>query len=155
MTADGHFIYRADKRNHAPYFEVRHGDEWMVVDTPCILVQRTTAKEQPRRLIAAELPASFLAHHGAVVIENHLNMLRPTADTPPVDAAVLTAFLNSAAADRTFRCVSGSVAVSAYELEALPLPAPESLDELRRLVPGQASRQRIEAACARLYDEAA
>ena len=127
----------------------------MVVDAPCVLLQRTTAKEQPRRLIAAALPARFLVRHGAVVIENHLNMLRPMAAAPPVEAAVLTAFLNSAAADRTFRCVSGSVAVSAYELEALPLPAPESLDGLRRLVAGQSSRQRIETACARLYDKAA
>lgn len=154
VTSDGRFMYRAEKRNHAPYFEVRRGDEWLIVDYPCVLLQRTTAKEQPRRLIAAALPDAFLAKHGAVVIENHLNMLRPIIELPPVTADVLAAFVNSAAADRAFRCVSGSVAVSAYELEALPLPAPEELDELRRLVRHQASRQRIQAACARLYDGA-
>jgi adenine-specific DNA-methyltransferase len=66
---------------------------------------------------------------------------------------VLAAFLNSAAAQTTESTIGGSVAVSAYELEALPLPAPEELDELRSLVRQQASRQCIEAACARLYDE--
>jgi adenine-specific DNA-methyltransferase len=153
VTSDGRFLYRAEKRNHALYFEIRPGDKWLIVDYPCVLLQRTTAKEQPRRLIAAALPDDFLAKHHAVVVENHLNMLRPNTETPSVPANVLAAFLNSAAADRAFRCLSGSVAVSAYELEALPLPAPEELDELRSLVRQQASRQCIEAACARLYDE--
>lgn len=152
VTSDGRFAFRAAKKNHAPYFELREGDEWLVVDRPCVLLQRTTAKEQARRLIAACLPESFLAEHGgSVVVENHLNMLRPTVDQPPVAPPVLTAFLNSAAADRAFRCVSGSVAVSAYELEALPLPAPEQLEELARLVRHGASRAKVEAACAKLY----
>lgn len=153
VTSDGRFAYRADKKNHAPYFEVREGDDWLIVDQPCVLLQRTTAKEQVRRLIAAYLPASFLTEHGgSVVIENHLNMMQPTVDPPPVAPSVLAVFLNSAAADRAFRCVSGSVAVSAYELEALPLPAPEELEELASLMRARVSRDRIEDACARLYD---
>jgi adenine-specific DNA-methyltransferase len=80
-------------------------------------------------------------------------MLRPTGK-PAVSAAVLAAFLNSAAADRAFRCVSGSVAVSAYELEALPLPAPEALADLRGLVDEGADRPCIEVVCAGLYGDA-
>lgn len=152
VTADGRFIFRAEKRNHQPYFEPGPGDEWLITRKPCVLLQRTTAKEQSRRLIAAALPASFLAAHGAVVVENHLNMLKPIVSRPPVSPAVLAAFLNSAAADRAFRCGSGSVAVSAYELEALPLPEPAALKELARLVRRRAGRAEIEAACARLYD---
>jgi adenine-specific DNA-methyltransferase len=151
VTADGRFIWRAEKKNHAPFFELRDGDDWLVTKQPCVLVQRTTAKEQHRRLIAAALPASFLARHGSVVIENHLNMLRPTAGPPPVPPGVLAAFLNSGAADRAFRCVSGSVAVSAYELESLPLPAPEALRELAQLIGARARRSQIETAWARLY----
>lgn len=152
VTSDGCFIWRAQKKNHLPYFQVRSGDGWLVTDRPCVLLQRTTAKEQLRRLIAAALPENFLTQHGAVVIENHLNMLRPTTANPAVAAEVLAAFLNSAAADRAFRCVSGSVAVSAYELEALPLPAPQELDDLARLIRLRAAKDHIEAACARLYD---
>jgi len=152
VTADGRFVWRAKKKNHAPFFEMRAGDDWLVSDAPCVLVQRTTAKEQHRRLIAAALPARFINRHRSVVIENHLNMLRPIADPPPVASDVLAAFLNSGAADRAFRCVSGSVAVSAYELEALPLPAPEALRELAQLVRGKARRSQVEAACAGLYD---
>ena len=117
VTSAGGFIWRAEKRNHLPWFEVRAGDDWLVTRSLCVLLQRTTAKEQHRRLIAAALPADFLDRHGAVVIENHLNMLRPIQERPPVAPDLLAAFLNSAAADRAFRCVSGSVAVSAFELE--------------------------------------
>ncbi len=151
VAPDGRFSWRAEKRNHARYFEARISDDWMITRTPCVLVQRTTAKEQHRRLIAAALPPPFLSRHGAVVIENHLNMVRPIVTRPPVSAVVLTAFLNSAAADRAFRCVSGSVAVSAYELEALPLPSPSQLEELARLLRAGAGRRRLDEACERLY----
>ncbi|WP_346770177.1 HsdM family class I SAM-dependent methyltransferase [Pseudomonas syringae] len=152
ITTDGHFIFRAEKRNHAPYFELQASDGWMVTTKPCVLLQRTTAKEQSRRLIAAALPAEFLKTHGGVVIENHINMIRPISEVPEVSAEVLAAFINSGAADRAFRCVSGSVAVSAYELESLPLPAPDDLGELTRLVNAEADRQIIEAACTKLFE---
>lgn len=151
VTGDGRFHYRAEKRNHKPLFRIGPGDEWLITRAPCVLVQRTTAKEQNRRLVAAALPDSFVSRHGGVVIENHLNMLRPTSDRPPVSVTVLAAFLNSRIADSAFRCVSGSVAVSAFELEALPLPAPDDLHELEKLIADGASRQEIDAACTHLY----
>lgn len=153
ITADGRFVFSAKKRNHAPYFEVRDRDDWLLVKEPCVLLQRTTAKEQARRLIAACLPEVFIAEHGgAVIIENHLNMLKPLEGPPLVEPTVLAAFLNSEAADKAFRCVSGSVAVSAYELKALPLPPAADLEELSSLVKSGAERCDIEAACADLYD---
>ena len=115
------------------------------------LLQRTTAKEQRRRLIAAELPASFIEAHGAVVVENHLNMIKARNGAPKVKPAVLAALLNSDLVDQVFRCINGSVAVSAYELEALPLPSPEDLEELGRLVRRRASRARLEQAIEHLY----
>jgi adenine-specific DNA-methyltransferase len=151
VTSDGRFHWRADRRNHVPYCEIRPGDEWMMVKTPCVLVQRTTAKEQQRRLIAAPLPSEIIEQHGAVIVENHLNMLRPTVPKPPVSHGVLAAFLNSEAADRAFRCVSGSVAVSAYELEAMPLPAPGDLALLSGLVASGAHRRALDRECERLY----
>lgn len=155
ITNDGRFEFRAEKKNHAPYFELRGRDSFLAVRSPCVLLQRTTAKEQARRLIAAELPADFLAKHGAVVVENHLNIIRPVGADPVIPVSVIAAFLNSQAADRVFRCVSGSVAVSAYELEAMPLPAPEELVHLSRLVANRAGKAAIEAECARLYREPA
>ena len=151
VTADGRFAFRAAKKNHAPWFEVDGPrDAWLVVDKPCVLVQRTTAKEQARRLIAAELPAEFVKVHGGVVIENHLNMIR-AASAPRVSPACLAALLNSRAADEVFRCISGSVAVSAFELESLPLPSPAAMRTVERLIAKRASRTHIEAAIDRLY----
>jgi adenine-specific DNA-methyltransferase len=152
ITADGCFSWKADKRNHAPYFKTGPGDEWLIVRQPCVLLQRTTAKEQSRRLIAAALPPSFLRRHGAAVVENHLNMIRPLHGTPRVGAEAVAAFLNSQAADKAFRCISGSVAVSAYELEALPLPSPDALGSLATLIAAGAGRPELEMACARLID---
>jgi adenine-specific DNA-methyltransferase len=151
VTSTGAFIFRADKKNHEPYFKPSDRDDWLITRSPCILLQRTTAKEQNRRLIAAELPRRFLNEHGAVVIENHVNMIRPINGAPRIAAKVLTAFLNTETVDNVFRCFSGSVAVSAYELEALPLPPPESLDCITQLVKSGSNRAAIEQACARLF----
>ena len=151
VHSDGSFKFRARKKNHQPYFEPGPREQWVVTDFPCVLLQRTTAKEQSRRLIAAEMPPSFIEQHGAVVIENHLNMIKPIDGSPRVQPSVLAALLNSEAVDQAFRCISGSVAVSAYELKALPLPRPESLAELEYLVERNAERDVIESAANRLY----
>jgi adenine-specific DNA-methyltransferase len=73
--------------------------------------------------------------------------------TMPASVAMLEAgrIGKPRAADHAFRCVSGSVAVSAYELEALPLPPPDETIELHKLVQLKADRQRIDVECARLY----
>lgn len=152
ITSEGTFIWRAEKKNHTLYFEACEGDDWLITDQSCVLLQRTTAKEQSRRLIATVLPDAFLMEHGSVVVENHLNMLRPIIEQPVVSPEVLVAFLKSAVADRVFRCVSGSVAVSAYELEAMPLPDPDKLDELAVLVEAGASVGDIEAVCIQSYE---
>ncbi len=150
VTSDGRFVYRAAKKNHEPYFKLEAGDNWLLVKEPCVLVQRTTAKEQSRRLIAAELPASFIAQHGGVVVENHLNMIRAD-DHVKVSPGVVSAILNSRVVDQVFRCMSGSVAVSAFELASMPLPKASDLEILSRLVALGADREDIEAECARLY----
>ncbi len=151
VRSDGVFEFRAQKRNHKPYFQPGAKEHWVVTDFPCVLLKRTTAKEQCRRLIAAELPASFIEEHGAVVVENHLNMIKPLNGTPEVAPAALSALLNSNVVDQVFRCINGSVAVSAYELEALPLPSPEGIKEIERLVKRRAKRETLERAVERLY----
>ncbi|MDB5440528.1 MAG: SAM-dependent methyltransferase, partial [Caulobacteraceae bacterium] len=150
VTPDGRFIHRAQRRNHAPWFRLERGDEWLRTDQACVLVQRTTAKEQARRLIAAELPADFIAQHGGVVVENHLNMVRPIGRTL-VSPAAVAAYLNSRVADQLFRCISGSVAVSAFELESLPLPSPAAMRAIEVLLAQGAGAEAIDAALARLY----
>ncbi|TIV38008.1 MAG: SAM-dependent methyltransferase [Mesorhizobium sp.] len=151
VTFDGRFIFRAEKRNHEPHFRPSAGDEWLKVSEPCVLLQRTTAKEQARRLIAAELPGDFIKTHGSVIVENHLNMVKPRVKKPKVSTAVIAAVLNSGIVDRVFRCISGSVAVSAFELEALPIPSHEAMQAIEELVRRGSSPASIENALTTLY----
>jgi len=154
VSADGKFAFRAEKRNHAPYFKIERADAWLLVKEACVLVQRTTAKEQARRLIAAELPADFIAEHGGVVVENHLNMVRPAAN-PAVSPATVAMVLNSRIVDQLFRCINGSVAVSAFEMEAIPLPSPTEMRSVEKLVKRGAGSTEIEGELARLYGQVA
>ncbi len=107
----------------------------MRLSEPAILVQRTTAPEQPRRLVAAALTASSLTRDwgGAAVVENHVNVLRCASSDSPLTPEMLAAMLNSPTYDRLYRCMTGTVAVSAYELEALALPSPMVLRRWAKL----------------------
>ncbi len=101
----------------------------MRLSQPAVLVQRTTAPEQQRRLVVSVLDRETLeaTWGGSVVVENHVNVLRCAAGDSPLTPRVLAALLSSDPVDRLYRCLTGSVAVSAYELEALPLPGAEVL----------------------------
>lgn len=151
VRPNGYFDFRSQKRNHKPFFAPGPREMWVVTYEPCVLLQRTTAKEQARRLIAAELPESFLAKYGAVVVENHLNMVRLVDSQPRVAPPAVAALLNSDVVDEAFRCINGSVAVSAYELEALPLPSPKAMTEIDWLVKRHAPSATIERRIRDLY----
>jgi adenine-specific DNA-methyltransferase len=151
VRPDGTFRLQATKTNHRQYFRPERGDDWLVAKKACVLVQRTTAKEQSRRLIAAVLPISLVRADGGVVVENHLNMVRPIRPQASVSPRTLAAFLNTATADQVFRCLSGSVAVSAYELEALPVPTLRSMKEFDAAVRSRATREVLDAICSRFY----
>ncbi|MFO7801524.1 MAG: N-6 DNA methylase [Desulfovermiculus sp.] len=153
VSSDGSFQFRAEKRGHMPYFEIfPPKDNWLTIDQPCVLLQRTTAKEQNRRLIAAELPASFLHQHGKVVVENHLNMVVPLNKKPALSSRTMATLLNSYAVDQIFRCLNGSVAVSAYELEALPLPSLNDLLRIEEMLQSNASTHLIENEIEQCYE---
>lgn len=125
-------VRRSAARAAQRWLMPRERDGFMVLTEPAVLVQRTTAPEQPRRLNAACLCMQALRDWGgAVVVENHVNVLRPIEGSKgPLSAEMLTALLNTPTLDRLYRCLTGTVAVSAYELEALPLPSEETLAAL-------------------------
>jgi adenine-specific DNA-methyltransferase len=132
---DGGVIHQDRARNALRWLTVRGTDEnFMVLREPAVLVQRTTAPEQNRRLVAAYLDTDTLAAWGgAVVVENHVNVVRTEEEEPLVSARTLARLLSTDTLDRVLRCLSGSVAVSAYELAALPLPGADTLRELDTL----------------------
>ena len=76
---------------------------------------------------------------------------RGNCEAPAVSAGVVSALLNSEIIDQAFRCINGSVAVSAFELEALPLPPPEDIRQIHTLVTQGAKKSEIDHAIERLY----
>lgn len=144
---DGGVMHQDPARDSLRWLTVRGTDEkFMVLREPAVLVQRTTAPEQTRRLVAAYLDeATLAAWGGAVAVENHVNVIRSDEDDPLVNGRTLTRLLGTDTLDRVLRCLSGSVAVSAYELAALPLPGADTLGELDAL-DNRAFERRVAAA---------
>jgi adenine-specific DNA-methyltransferase len=131
---DDGVVRRSAERDAQRWIALRERDSFMRLHEPAVLVQRTTAPEQPRRLVAARLDAKTIANWGgAVVVENHVNVLRRVEPFSPLTDDLLVRLLHTPTLDRVYRCLTGTVAVSAYELEAIPLPPPTVLEEWQRL----------------------
>ena len=99
-----------------------------------VLVKRFSAKEEPRRVVAAVYdPARVRADR--VAFENHLNYYHLRGDGLPATAAKgLAAFLNSTLVDRYFRQFSGHTQVNATDLRSLRYPAWDQLVALGRRI---------------------
>jgi adenine-specific DNA-methyltransferase len=133
---DGGKLHRDKIRDGMRFVKIRDdADELvLVLKSPAILVQRTTAPEQARRLVVADLSAEALQDWGGrLVVENHVNVLRPAIKEPLLKREVLAAVLATDTLDRVTRSLAGSVAVSAYELESLPLPGAPVLSKWNSL----------------------
>jgi hypothetical protein len=149
-TSEG-FKFSATRRNHVPYVALSVKQPHLVTRQSCVLLQRTTAKEQVRRLIPALLPQSFIDEHGGVVVENHLNIIHCEDLAAAVSPKTICALLNTEAVDRAFRGISGSVAVSAYEVNALPLPSVDQILKLEKLISRGCHKATIERVVSEFY----
>ena len=152
VTGNG-FKFSSSKRNHVPYIEVQSQQQHLITRESCVLVQRTTSKEQARRVLAAVIPQNFIDRHGGVVVENHLNLVYSDGLIREVNVDTINALLNSEMFDRIYRCISGSVAVSAYELMSVPVPEIEGLKRLQEIIIAGSGRLSIEKCIAQLYGE--
>lgn len=133
IASDGQFDFNYRYRNKLKYIKVRDNQDFLICNKSVVLVQRTTAKEQSRRLQTCVLPQAFINKWGGVVVENHVNIVYSIKDHPGISLKALSLLLNSQTVDRIFRCLSGSVAVSASELHALPLPPISKIKELEEV----------------------
>jgi adenine-specific DNA-methyltransferase len=94
-----------------------------VVRGPCVVVQRTSSRDQRKRVVAAAVPKAFFDQYGGLVGENHVLLLvqsRPDAAPPEALAAALNEPATSHAMDRV--CGSASIPVGAIEKLRLPPP---------------------------------
>jgi adenine-specific DNA-methyltransferase len=100
-----------------------------VVTSPCVVMQRVTSNDQPRRLVAAAVSPGVFDTYGGFIGENHVVIIEAVSDKPALPPTKLAKLLSAHAVDRYFRCISGATNVSAFELNQLALPDPQALRE--------------------------
>lgn len=141
---DGGVLHQDPRRDSLRYLSLdgTADRDVMVLKGPAILVQRTTAPEQRRRLVAVELAEDEISALGDIVVENHVNVLRARGPHTLVTRATLLRLLGTTTLDRLMRCISGSVGLSAYELDSLPLPGAATLASWEELT-GEALEEAV------------
>lgn len=110
-----------------------------------VLVKRFSAKEEPRRVVAALLESHSL-DTPFVAFENHLNFYHINNAGLPLNLAKgLTLFLNSTLIDVYFRQFSGHTQVNATDLRMLRYPSRDALERLgARIGPTMPSQHEID-----------
>ena len=98
-----------------------------VITSPCVVMQRVTSNEQPRRLVAAAVSPQVFATYGGFIGENHVVVIEALCNKPALPPTKLAKLLGTHALDRYFRCISGANNVSAFELNQLALPDPHAV----------------------------
>jgi adenine-specific DNA-methyltransferase len=92
-----------------------------------VLVKRFSAKEEPRRVVAAVIDPALLPGTN-IGIENHLNYFHANGSgLDPLLAMGLAAFLNSRLVDSYVRQFSGHTQINATDLRNLRYPTQEQL----------------------------
>ncbi len=98
-----------------------------VIVSPCVVMQRVTSNDQPRRLVVAAVSPGVFETYGGFIGENHVVIIEATAVTPALSPTKLAKLLGAHVIERYFRCISGATNVSAFELNQLALPDPKTL----------------------------
>jgi adenine-specific DNA-methyltransferase len=126
VRPDGTFQFKGTQRKNAlAWYVPPTRNVAYATRAPCVLVQRTSNRDQQRRLNAAPVSDAFLRKHGkrGFVAENHVIVLQVTSDQPAVSPKLLAAVLNAASTNERFSAVSGTFSISAKLLARLALPA--------------------------------
>ena len=119
-------------------------------------MQRVTADEQARRIVASRAPFSPRERY---FIENHLNVLQPLDLGRKADLGFLLGILSSDVIEFLFRSMNGNTQVSATELNLLPIPRGPFEAEIADLVarleksvaPGRDLEEELNERVARAY----
>ncbi|MDM9561786.1 HsdM family class I SAM-dependent methyltransferase [Bordetella petrii] len=132
ISPGGYLTFDPERKAEGHHF-VDLGDKLhpAVVRQCCVVMQRVTSNDQPRRLVVASVPPSIFLVHGGFVGENHIVILEPSVDLPELLPNDLADLLGTHAVDRIYRCISGATNVSSFELSQLALPDPAALKKYR------------------------
>jgi len=134
IRPDGGFDFGAAERlGNAAWYSPLTEDVSYATRTEAVIVQRTSNRDQQRRLNAAAVPKSFRRQHRkGFVAENHVIVLEAINTEPKLTPIQLAKLLNSEVVNERFSAVSGSFSVSAKLLERIALPEPLQVKALGR-----------------------
>ncbi len=106
----------------------------LVPDKNYVLLRRFTAKEEPRRLVAAPLLRGTL-NSPLIGLENHLNYIhRPGGNISEEETWGLATLLNSRLLDVYIRTISGNTQINASDMRRVPLPESELILAIGRKI---------------------
>jgi adenine-specific DNA-methyltransferase len=135
IRPDGSFDFTAsDRIGNARWYCPPDPDAMQYNTTqPAVVLQRTSNRDQARRLNAVSVPAKFRAAHGnGFVAENHVIVVEALKAKPLVSPNKIAMLLNAAVVNERFSAVCGSFSLSAKLLQRLALPDPASVSKLRK-----------------------
>lgn len=134
IRPDGSFDFTApDRFGNARWYSPPDRETMKYHTTrPAVVVQRTSNRDQIRRLNAAAIPAKFREQYmSGFVAENHVIVIEATSQRPVVTPRKLARLINSEIVNERFSTVCGSFSVSAKLLRCLSLPRPSSILALK------------------------
>jgi adenine-specific DNA-methyltransferase len=126
----GRWCYPAARSGDGVDYVTFDEDSPSIIREQVIVLQRTTNNRQPRRLVAALVPAAVAKRYGGFVSENHTLIIRKKR--PDADLSLVNKLLNTEAVDRHLRRLLTGANVSVASLRALELPSPKQFVDLLR-----------------------
>ena len=128
-------IWPVYKNKKEPVIIVSEGSQTLLLPTRnYVLVKRFSSKEQKKRMHAGVLLKSKLKFE-QVGIENHLNYIYKFKGSLSTEEAYgIAGLLNASIIDVFFRMLNGSTQVNAVDIENLPLPSFEKIQEIGKAI---------------------
>ncbi|BCH63830.1 SAM-dependent methyltransferase [Agrobacterium vitis] len=109
--------------------------KWLILNGWYPVIRRFSSKEERRRIVAGVIDPRTLKGFSRIGLENHVNYIHEKKQPLSEDLAKgLAVFLNTSAADASFRRFNGHTQVNAGDLKNMKYPSREVLCALGRWV---------------------
>lgn len=121
-----------------------------VINDPCVVVKRTSSKEQKRRVQVGYISKKIIEENKGFIAENHVNVILKSKKSK-IRVSTISKFLRSEIFEELFKCSSGTVTVSATELRRIPMPSFDGMLLFQNMVSKGASAELINKAAEFAY----
>lgn len=95
-----------------------------------LFVKRFTAKEEKRRLQCGVYLSRMFPQYGQISTQNKINFIAGSYELSECVVYGLYVILNSTAYDRYYRILNGSTQVNSTEVNSMPMPPIETIEEM-------------------------